>query len=33
MTPEDYVPYPLALALKKAGFDWKCDHSSTSENK
>lgn len=26
MNPEDYVPYPLALALKKAGFDWKCDH-------
>ena len=26
MNPEDYVSYPLALALKKAGFDWKCDH-------
>ena len=26
MTPEDYVSYPIALALKKAGFDWKCDH-------
>ena len=26
MTPEDYVSYPLALALKKAGFDWECDH-------
>lgn len=26
MNPEDYVPYPLALALKKAGFDWECDH-------
>ncbi len=26
MNPEDYVSYPVALALKKAGFDWKCDH-------
>ena len=26
MNPEDYVSYPLALALKKAGFDWECDH-------
>ena len=26
MNTEDYVSYPLALALKKAGFDWKCDH-------
>lgn len=26
MTPEDYVSYPIAIALKKAGFDWKCDH-------
>lgn len=26
MTPEDYVSYPLALALKKAGFDEPCDH-------
>jgi len=25
MNPEDYVSYPIALALKKAGFDWKCD--------
>ena len=24
MNPEDYVSYPLALALKKHGFDWKC---------
>ena len=24
MNPEDYVSYPLALALKKAGFDWPC---------
>lgn len=24
MTPEDYVSYPLALALKKAGFDELC---------
>lgn len=24
MTTEDYVSYPLALALKKHGFDWKC---------
>ena len=26
MNPEDYVSYPIALALKKAGFDWECDH-------
>lgn len=26
MTPEDYVSYPIALALKKHGFDWECDH-------
>ncbi len=26
MNPEDYVSYPLALALKKAGFDEPCDH-------
>ena len=26
MTPEDYVSYPVALALKKAGFDEPCDH-------
>lgn len=26
MNPEDYVSYPLALALKKADFDWECDH-------
>lgn len=26
MTTEDYVSYSLALALKEAGFDWKCDH-------
>ena len=24
MNPEDYVSYPLALALKKAGFDEPC---------
>ena len=24
MNPEDYVSYPLALALKKAGFDKPC---------
>lgn len=24
MTTEDYVSYPIALALKKAGFDWPC---------
>ena len=24
MNPEDYVSYPLALALKKAGFDYPC---------
>lgn len=24
MTTEDYVPYPIALALKKAGFDYPC---------
>ena len=23
---EDYVPYPIALALKKAGFDLKVNH-------
>ena len=34
MDPEDYVPYPVALALKKAGFDWPCDHcyAKTSES-
>lgn len=26
MNPEDYVSYPLALALKKHGFDWPCRH-------
>ncbi len=26
MNTEDYVSYPLALALKDAGFDWECDH-------
>lgn len=26
MNPEDYVSYPLALALKKHGFDRECDH-------
>ena len=26
MNPEDYVPYPIALALKKAGFDLKVNH-------
>lgn len=26
MTTEDYVSYPIALALKKAGFDEPCDH-------
>lgn len=25
MNPEDYVSYPVALALKKHGFDWECD--------
>lgn len=24
MNPEDYVSYPLALALKKVGFDYPC---------
>ena len=24
MTPEDYVSYPIALAMKKAGFDELC---------
>ncbi len=24
MNPEDYVSHPLALALKKAGFDYPC---------
>ncbi len=24
MTTDDYVSYPLALALKKAGFDYPC---------
>ncbi len=26
MNPEGYVSYPLALALKKAGFDERCRH-------
>lgn len=26
MNPDDYVSYPVALALKKAGFDEPCDH-------
>lgn len=26
MNPEDYVSYPLALALKKAGFDLEVNH-------
>ncbi len=26
MNTEDYVSYPIALALKKAGFDEPCDH-------
>lgn len=26
MNPDDYVSYPIALALKKAGFDEPCDH-------
>ena len=26
MNPEDYVSYPIALALKKAGFDEPCYH-------
>ena len=25
-TNQDYVSYPIALALKKAGFDEPCDH-------
>ena len=25
-TNQDYVSYPLALALKKVGFNWECDH-------
>ncbi len=35
MNPEDYVSYPLALALKKAGFDEPCDHcyAKTDESK
>lgn len=35
MNPEDYVSYPLALALKKAGFDWECDrcYAKTDEIK
>lgn len=24
MNPEDYVSYPIALALKRAGFDYPC---------
>lgn len=24
-TNQDYVDYQTALALKAAGFDWKCD--------
>lgn len=31
MTTEDYVSYPLALALKKAGFDWKCHYHYDSD--
>ncbi len=30
METTDYVSYPLALALKKAGFDWECDHYYTN---
>ena len=26
MKTTDYVSYPIALALKKAGFDWKCHY-------
>lgn len=26
MNTEDYVSYPIAVALKEAGFDWPCDH-------
>ena len=35
MNPEDYVSYPVALALRKAGFDWPCDHcyAKTDESK
>lgn len=35
MTTEDYVSYPIALALKKAGFDEPCDHcyAKTDESK
>ncbi len=30
MNTEDYVSYPIAIALKKAGFDWECDHYYTN---
>ena len=26
MNTEDYVSYPIALALKKHGFNWKCHY-------
>ena len=26
MNTEDYVSYPIALALKKAGFEWPCHY-------
>ena len=26
METTDYVSYPIALALKKAGFEWKCHY-------
>lgn len=31
-TNQDYCNYELALALKKAGFDWECDHYYTKED-
>ncbi|WP_286138497.1 hypothetical protein [Duncaniella freteri] len=31
MNTTDYVSYPIALALKKAGFDEPCDHYYTPE--
>ncbi len=32
MNTEDYVSYPVALALKKHGFDWECDRYYDRKN-
>lgn len=31
METTDYVSFPIALALKKAGFDWKCHYHYDSD--